>query len=69
MGKKIFLVTLIVVGVIGTMLFLTAAMPAIRSITGIAATDPSAGNYTSYEEAMTTAPLWLYVVPVAVGGI
>lgn len=69
MFKKIWLITLIVIGVIVSMVIMTAAMPAIRSMTDIAASDPSASNYTGYPEATTAAPLWLYFIPVAVGGI
>lgn len=69
MFKKIFWVVLIVIAVVVVEILLTAEMPAIRSIIDIAAADPSAGNYAGYSEALGAAPIWVYFIPILVGGI
>lgn len=52
-----------------SMIIIGMAMPAIRTMTDVAASDPSAGNYTGYQEATQAAPLWLFAIPLLVGGI
>lgn len=49
-------------------LFMTAVMPAIISITSLG---HYTGNNTYYgfNEAVSAAPLWFYVTPVFIGGI
>jgi len=67
-NKIVFvLVTIIVVAVV--ILFLTISMPAIKSMTDVAANDATTGNYAGYHEAAAAAPIIFYALPLLVGGI
>ncbi len=69
MFKKSLLVAGIVAAVVAVILFMTAIMPTLLSLIGFAQADPLAGNYSGYSYALGAAPLWLYLIPVAIGGI
>lgn len=69
MLKKLFLVSLILGGVIAAYVVMTAGYSTILQLVGIASSDPSAGNYTSYKAVVDAAPLWLYVLPALIGVI
>lgn len=67
--KKVGIISLIVAFVTVAMLLLTVIMPVITDMTDVAYNDPSAANYTEYRDAVGSAPLWLYAVPLLVGGV
>jgi hypothetical protein len=69
MAKKILLVTVVVIGIVVVSLLMNAFMPAIQSMVNVAYTDPSAANYTGYKDALGAAPLWIYFIPVLIGGL
>ena len=61
MLKKLGYVALILGSVIVAYIFITAGYDAILSMVDVAASDPSAGNYTEYEAVVNAAPLWLWL--------
>lgn len=73
MGSKILKVIGISGAVIIAMLLLTMLMPPIKSLSDYAynatAGKATAGNYTVYLAAQKSMPLWIFAVPVLVGGI
>jgi hypothetical protein len=69
MAKKMLTVAAIVTAVIVTILLMTVLMPAINGLVDIAKADPSAANYTAYSAALGSAPLWMYFIPVLIGGV
>jgi len=69
MFYKLVYIAGIVGAIIAVMVILTAAMPAIKTFTDVAANDTTTGNYAGYKEAAAAAPIWLYAVPLVVGGV
>jgi hypothetical protein len=67
MFGKLARVAMIVGGVVIVCLIIWGMFPVIQDLIGVAAADPSAGNYIGYEEALGAAPLWLYGLPVVIG--
>jgi len=69
MVKKIALVGAIVAIVIVSYFIMTAAMPAISEMTGVAANATNIEDYAGSLEVVQSAPMWLYAIPAVVGGI
>ncbi|MBU1067074.1 hypothetical protein KKE60_04775 [Patescibacteria group bacterium] len=69
MFQKLIYTAGIVAAVIAVVVILTAAMPAIKAFTDVAANDTTVGNYAGYKEAAATAPIWMYAIPFLVGGV
>ena len=68
MFNKILYVGGIIIAVIVIMVFLTIAMPAMKAFTDTAANATTAGNYTAYKAAASAAPIWIYSIPLVIGG-
>ena len=68
MGKKIAWVGGIVGIVTVSYLILTAAMPAIVAMTGVAANASQIDDYDGSRAFVESAPVWLYAIPAVVGG-
>jgi len=69
MFRKVLIVFGIVVIVTVSYFILTASMPAITEMTGVAANTSNIENYSGAKEAVQSAPIWLYAIPAIVGGI
>ena len=67
MAKKLLLVGGVVVAVIVVTLFMTAVMPVIITLTGFAHYTGN-NSYPGFNEAVTTAPLWIYFIPILPAG-
>jgi hypothetical protein len=67
MVNKVKWVAITVGAVIVSCLILWAVFPVIHSLTQIAYTDPSAGNYPAYKAAVGAFPWWVFFLPVLVG--
>jgi len=65
-GKKIFYIVIIMGATIVSYFFIFALMPLFRDTASIAATAPSAGNFSTFQSAMISAPWWFLVIPGAV---
>ena len=68
MLNKIGYVGGVVVAVIVVTIFLTIAMPAIKTFTDLAVNDTTVGNYSGYKAAAAAAPVWIYAIPFVLGG-
>jgi len=68
MFSKIGFVGGVVVGIAVVMVLLTIMMPTMKTFTDLAANDTTVGNYTSYKAAAAAAPIWLYAIPLLIGG-
>lgn len=69
MFNKVWMVGLIVGAVIVACLSLWGIWPAIQSLLGVAQADPLAQNFTGYKQAVDSAPLWLFGLPIVIGVI
>lgn len=69
MFQKIVYVGGIVAAVIVVMVVITIIMPFIKDMADIVANDTTVGNYAGYNEAGAAMPIWLYAIPVLVGGV
>lgn len=69
--KKVGWVIVVWIGVIISYVILTAAMPAVNSLVQTANTTMAAAsnmtNYPGTQDAILTAPLWLYFLPGGIG--
>ena len=65
-GKKVFYVAIILGATVVSYFFIFALMPLFRDTSSIAATAPSASNFSTYQAAMTSFPWWMLVIP---GGV
>lgn len=68
MFSKIGFVGGVVVGIAVVMVLLTIMMPTIKTFTDYAANDTFTGNYSGYTEAAAAAPIWIYAIPLLIGG-
>lgn len=73
MGKKILTVLGISAAIVVSILIMTMFMPTIKTMSDYAynatANKTTAGNYTYYLAAQKSAPLWLYGLPLLIGGV
>lgn len=69
--KKVGWVVLLWAAIILTYVILTAAMPAINSLVQMAnetmVATSNMSNYPGSQEAILTAPLWIYFIPGGIG--
>ncbi len=65
-GKKILYIVIILGATIVSYFFIFALMPLFQDTSSIAATTPSASNFSAYQAAMVSFPWWMLVIP---GGV
>lgn len=68
MFSKIGYVGGVIVAVTAIIVLLTIMMPTMKTFTDLAANDTCTGNYSGYHEAAAAAPIWLYAIPLLIGG-